>query len=123
MYYPYFRGKQFELILLRDNAELLKENKICPIIEPVKKDFSSLLRTINKLNDIGTDYILIVNPKAGKEPVPKSSILNLFEEEKFERYNNISIGYLLSANSKITELIDLLNEYKRVPFSITIWNF
>jgi hypothetical protein len=39
MYYPYFRGKQFDLIALRT---LLEENclskRIQPIIEPVKKN-------------------------------------------------------------------------------------
>ena len=41
MYYPYLRGKQFELILIRDNAEFLAKNDIHPIIEPVKKRLCS----------------------------------------------------------------------------------
>jgi hypothetical protein len=38
MYYPYIRGKQFELLALKDLIHLLEENKekISPIIEPVR---------------------------------------------------------------------------------------
>lgn len=31
MYYPYFRGKQYELITIRENAELIARNNIVPI--------------------------------------------------------------------------------------------
>ena len=117
MYYPYFRGKQFELILLRDNAELLKNNNICPIIEPVRKDFSALVRSLTELNDKETNCILILNPKAGKNPVPTSSILKLYRKG-LSNYRNISIGYLLDATSNIDELLDLSNEFSRVKFSI-----
>ena len=74
MYYPYLRGKQFELILLRDNAELLAENNIHPIIEPVKSDFKALTRAFKVLNENGVNCTLVVNPQAGEEPVKTSSI-------------------------------------------------
>ena len=64
MYYPYLRGKQFELVLLREKAEFLASNNICPILEPVKKDFNSLIRACKELEDKGVPHILIINPKA-----------------------------------------------------------
>jgi hypothetical protein len=60
MYYPYLRGKQFELILLRDNAEFIAKNDIHPIIEPVKTNFSSLKNTMKVLNEKGVSCTLIV---------------------------------------------------------------
>ena len=36
MYYPYFRGKLYELVLLREQASFLANNHIHPIIEPVR---------------------------------------------------------------------------------------
>ena len=36
MYYPYFRGKQFELMTIRETAKLMAERGFCPIIEPVR---------------------------------------------------------------------------------------
>jgi len=42
MYYPYFRGKQYDLITIRENAERMSRANIFPIIEPV---ITSLLVT------------------------------------------------------------------------------
>ena len=48
MYFPYLRGKQFELIALRETTEILAEHslKISPLIEPVKN--SSTLKQLSK---------------------------------------------------------------------------
>ncbi len=118
MYYPYLRGKQFELILLRDNAEFLAKNNICPIIEPVKKDFSALIRAMKVINEKAVHCTLIVNPKAGKEPVPTSTILQELIEDAFKGYNSISIGYMLHAESNPTELLNLLKKYRGFSFTI-----
>lgn len=46
MYFPFLRGRQFELIALRELLENdLLGNNIIPIIEPVKLS-SSLLKTV-----------------------------------------------------------------------------
>jgi hypothetical protein len=48
MYYPYFRGKQFELVLLREMANFIAANPINPIIELVKDNESSIQRVFEK---------------------------------------------------------------------------
>lgn len=123
MYYPYFRGKQFELILLRDNAEFLTKNNIYPIIEPVKRDFSALIRAMEVLNESNTECVLIVNPQAGKEPVTSSSILKELIEKTFKKYKNISIGYILHADSKINNLLELLKKYHNFSFTIIHYGY
>ena len=66
MYYPYLRGKQFELIALRDFAnENPVNHNICPIIEPVKENLKSLDNTIDVLKDYGEEFVLILNPNEG----------------------------------------------------------
>jgi hypothetical protein len=89
MYYPYLRGKQFELILLRDNAEFIAKNRIYPIIEPVKTNFSSLKNTMTVLNEKGVHCTLIVNPQAGLKPVSTFSIIVITGEKQghFHRKN------------------------------------
>lgn len=117
MYYPYLRGKQFELILLRDNAQFLAKNSIHPIIEPVKGDFSSLTRTMKILHKESVNCTLIVNPQVGHEPILPSSIQELLENG-FKEFKNISVGYILHAQSKINDLVKLLQIYKTSNFSI-----
>jgi hypothetical protein len=48
MYHPYFRGKQFELITIRETAELMAGAGFVPIIEPVKEALKGLENTLKK---------------------------------------------------------------------------
>lgn len=123
MYYPYLRGKQFELILLRDNAAFLKKNIIHPIIEPVKTNFSSLIRAMEALNDKDVNYTLIVNPCTGQKPVPTSSILDDLIRKKFDKCKNISLGYMLCAESDLGDLADHLRTYSAFNFSLLHYGY
>jgi hypothetical protein len=65
MYYPYLRGKQFELIALREFADSYNNYAIMPIIEPVKPTFNSMTLAINIMRDRGLRFALILNPQVG----------------------------------------------------------
>ncbi|HEY9169416.1 MAG TPA: sce7725 family protein [Lutibacter sp.] len=60
MYFPYLRGKQFELIALRELCALFPEelNKISPVIEPVKAS-STLNSTLAELANRNANFNLI----------------------------------------------------------------
>ncbi|MGP9635420.1 sce7725 family protein, partial [Halomonas sp. AOP43-A1-21] len=60
MYYPYFRGKQFELITIREMSELLAEKSFVPVIEPVRESLNSLKKTLTAICDAGGHAIVIV---------------------------------------------------------------
>lgn len=69
MYYPYLRGRQFELIALREYADQYGDiNNIIPIVEPVKKTFNSLKIAIPKLIARNVRFAIILNPKVGELP-------------------------------------------------------
>lgn len=65
MYFPYLRGRQFELIAIREMIErnLINDNVI-PIIEPVKAS-STFLKTIEISNEHDKALAIIANPKVG----------------------------------------------------------
>lgn len=75
MYYPFLRGKQFDLLALN---VLLKEGllsrKIIPVIEPVR-DSATLKKTVELFDKAGHPLYLIDNPLVGT--------YRLFEEKKF----------------------------------------
>lgn len=123
MYYPFLRGKQFELILLRENAKLLKENNIHPIIEPVKQDFKALNRALKVLNEEGVECTLIVNPKSGDNPVDSEKIIDELIQNSIKGYSSVSIGYILDANSKIDNVIKLLKDHNDFNFSLIHYGF
>ena len=64
-YFPYFRGKQFELITVRDCAPLLQQSSFVPIIEPVQKSLGGLNRTLEAIVDAGGKAVVITNPEFG----------------------------------------------------------
>jgi len=66
MYYPYLRGRQFELIALREYAlQYGSKNHIVPIIEPVKNTFNSIKLALPKLKEGNVKFALILNPQVG----------------------------------------------------------
>ncbi len=65
MYYPYLRGRQNELLAIRDLSQLsLISEKVVPIIEPVKLT-STLASTIKQLDNQNHAVAVIENPKVG----------------------------------------------------------
>lgn len=66
MYFPYLRGRQNELLCLRELLDRGKlGNKIVPVIEPVRFN-STFFSTLSKFIEADRDIIVIHNPKVGK---------------------------------------------------------
>lgn len=116
MYFPYFRGKQFELILLREQAKFLKDKQQVPIIAPVRLNTKQLEKTISALNDESAQHIIILNPSAGDHASNPSSILALL--------NSLSAGHSTITGIKLTydideaKLKDILNTIPTSEFAL-----
>ncbi|MFI3155851.1 MAG: sce7725 family protein [Methylococcaceae bacterium] len=117
MYYPYFRGKQNELITIRENAQLLKKSRFVPIIEPVKESLGGLTKTLSAVVDADGEVIVIVNPYHGDHSTNGDSIFSLLQNE-FEGNQNISAGILLSEDVTITNVKDLYASLKTRPITL-----
>ncbi len=83
MYYPYLYGKQFELIALREFSNRNSDNnKIVPIIEPVKTSFNGLTKAIEVMCANNLRFAIVLNPHEGdfkRVPMnilPKVSVLS-----------------------------------------------
>ncbi|MCQ2074721.1 MAG: sce7725 family protein [Bacteroidaceae bacterium] len=79
MYYPYLRGKQFELLALREfSGQYVNNDRIIPIIEPVKEQVKGLNQTVKALIDNGMKFAVVLNPKEGdfKHPNVDNDILD-----------------------------------------------
>lgn len=73
MYYPYFRGKQFDLLALRtllENNVLSK--KVIPIIEPIKNT-ATLHKLLTYAQKKQHPFYLVQNPKLGEFNTSKAS--------------------------------------------------
>ena len=99
MYFPYLRGKQFELIALRELVSLpLDSDKIVPIIEPVKSNLSSLRTALKVLSTAGIRVQLIVNPEFGDLKKNSEPIFGLIQEFKQLGVESIIPTYLIKAD-------------------------
>ena len=67
MYFPYLRGRQTELLALREFARLPIEHKseVWPVIEPVKSDFAALNRAAKEMLEREQPFVLVMNPCRG----------------------------------------------------------
>lgn len=111
MYHLYLRGKQYELMLLRENAELIANASMVPILEPVKKNLTSLYKAIDELKKQNVSFVLIINPADGdfkNNPLP-------IEEEiiasALTGYNNFYIGYIVDTETSLIDVEDFLNRF------------
>ncbi|HDR4509984.1 TPA: sce7725 family protein [Bacillus cereus] len=65
MYFPIIRGRQYDLLALRElQTKKLLSEKIIPIIEPIKMS-STLLSTVKAFEENDREIIIVSNPKVG----------------------------------------------------------
>ncbi len=84
MYFPYLRGRQNELLSLRELLEVGRlYGAIIPIIEPVRCN-STFFTTIKKFVEADRKIIIIMNPKVGKFSSDYKEMKKKAEEETDE---------------------------------------
>lgn len=95
MYFPYLRGRQFELIALREllEGERIVEN-IIPIIEPIKPS-STLLKTLESYVNKNRMIAVVFNPTVGDFWIKLKEMKN--EDSKIAN----ELHELLTNNDKI----------------------
>ena len=103
MYFPYFRGKQFELIAIRESAELLHKSQFIPVIEPVRTDFGGLTKTLDEVANFNGKAIVIANPNFGNFNGSGNSIIDEIKKT-YSDCTNISLGILLKENMSQSEI-------------------
>ena len=85
MYFPYLRGRQNELLCLRELLDAGKlSSKVIPIIEPVKFS-STLFSTLTKFIEMGHQVIVIRNPEVGSFRKESGDMIKNIEKESDER--------------------------------------
>lgn len=109
MYFPYLRGKQFELIALRELALLpLDPNKIVPIVEPVKQGLKTVSTALKVLSPINVQMQLIVNPQVGELVGKTAKILTFIDDQIAQGVDNIIPTFIIQSDNDITLLEDTL---------------
>jgi len=99
MYFPYLRGRQYELLALRELVSSKSNNLlgdyVIPIVEPVKLS-STLTKTISEYIKASHPISIIKNPVVGSflkelENVKDGSKEALYKEEFLMQYDNAAV--------------------------------
>lgn len=108
MYFPILRGRQFELLALREclNKNILS-SKILPIVEPVKAS-STYIKTIDSFITKGKSIAIIRNPQVGSwvKELKKENNVKIHEQTK-EQLKNDNVISSFYVTSKLDACIDL----------------
>lgn len=110
MYHPYFRGKQFELITVRESAGDLAEAEFVPIIEPVREALNGLQRAIQAVCDAGGSAIVVVNPYHGDHAEAGAGISALLAAA-FSECENIAAGILLKKDMTVDQAMAVYQQH------------
>jgi hypothetical protein len=111
MYHPYFRGKQFELITIRETAKLLATSKFVPIIEPVREALHGLERALTAICEAKGNAVVIVNPYHGDHADDGGSISEMLSKS-FLGKGGISAGILLKEGMDVAAALACYNKHK-----------
>lgn len=105
MYFPYLRGKQFELIALRELVELpLDPKKIVPIVEPVKRGLKSVSTALKKLQLHGLRMQLIVNPQVWELVGKTDDIVSFIDQQIEDGIDNIIPTFIVHSDNDVALL-------------------
>lgn len=110
MYFPYLRGKQFELIALRELVDILDPSKVIPIVEPLKRNTKSIETAVTALAKKGVRVQLIVNPQYGELVARPNEVVGLIEKLTKAGANNIIPAFLVSNNRDYTLLRGVISD-------------
>lgn len=111
MYHPYFRGKQFELITIREMAPLMAASGFVPIIEPVREALKGLERALSEICKAQGNAIVIVNPFHGDHAEDGVSISTLLENGFLDK-GGITAGILLHNDMDTADVLACYEKHK-----------
>ncbi len=116
MYFPYLRGKQFELIAIRELTEMMAASgNIIPVIEPVK-EVSSYKKTFEALHKYNLEYCIILNARVGNMDIAKT--LNFLSN--FDEKGKCIYTFIIDNQTDIISILELIQkqtDFQHLPVS------
>ena len=117
MYYPFFRGKQFELLAIRESARLIASAGFNPIVEPVRETISGLHRTLEDLVECDATASVIVNPRHG-DYRHGGEELATYLRDNYQDNHRISPAILLTNSMTVEDALTLVSHYESQPLTL-----
>lgn len=114
MYFPFLRGKQYELILVRENANLLANQGIIPVLEPVRANLAPLRRCLDSADEAGASVVVIGNPVVGDFANNNDPLMEFLRKKK-EKSDALIVGCAVGTETERHD-ITAFNEFQPKAF-------
>lgn len=117
MYYPYFRGKVFELGAIKEMAEIISASGFVPVIEPVREPNSSLTNAVKEVARKGGKTIVVVNPQVGDIYESGDSIAGYLKEELGGIHESVLLAAIVGDSTtaaQVGETFKELDDFEKV---------
>ena len=113
MYYPYLRGKQEEILAIRQLAGLLAQlGNVCPVIEPVKRDgLDVFVRRLTEIARHGFPVAIIENPTKGDLRHDASVIRSELLEGALGSFGNVIPSLLVGPSTTTSVIVDFCDRW------------
>lgn len=110
MYFPILRGRQYDLLALRDlKRQGRLSSNIVPIIEPIKLS-STLQTTVREFENDESNLIIISNPKVGSllDELRISTVNRQYQE--LMSSSSVIIGHFINRDSQ-SQISNIIQEF------------
>lgn len=111
MYFPYIRGKQFDLAALAElKNEIYKSDLVIPIVEPVVTLKKSQYKRLSERN---IPFILVVNPVVGdlKSVSPENTIVTELVKDLYHTYKNYWLGFTIQHDTTLKDVESFIKTF------------
>lgn len=110
-YFPFLRGKQNELIVVRDLAPLIVENgRVIPIIEPVNANATTKI-SIGRFVEASMPFLFICNPDYGRFTYDTEGLRRNLIDPELTGYNNWTPAFIVRGQTPAPILEDFIRRY------------
>jgi hypothetical protein len=116
MYFPFLRGKKYELQTLSELAPLIKNTgKVTPILEPLNLN-PTTRRILPELNAAGVPFVFMINPQVGDlTDKPPDIFRPIIETLKMD--NLLTLGYFINKDTTIEKITSLMEAFPTHSFA------
>lgn len=121
MYLPFLRGKQWELIALRELAPRFVENSlIIPIIEPVRVS-ATARKTFGKFVEENLRFMLIINPVVSNQ-ISEDKVYTEIIQDSLGDYDNFIPALYTDATTSLSAIQDFEKKYEGLSLAFIYGN-
>lgn len=119
MYHCYLRGKQNELLAVRESISKIVEANMTIIVEPVKQNDRDLLACVKCIKENNANFILIINPCVAEgELTGNEAAMDGIMERVLEEYPDIMLGLIVNQMTSLSQLNYFLKKYPQNNFTL-----